>query len=115
MFSLSSDEVYWLTYDDLDRIGLRANWYDQLLVDRCKLDKQLEQGFLKEGSRFRFADEARVNIAYVAQCESRLTLTDGASNLRKLLFNSKPSSKHEKSFDQLAPRSRFTPIEDTLR
>jgi len=85
MFSLSSDEVYWLTYNDLDRIGLRANWYDQLLVDRCKLNKQLEQGFLKEGSRFRFADEARVNIAHVAQCESHLTFTEGASNLRKLL------------------------------
>jgi hypothetical protein len=93
MFALSSNEVYWLTWDDLD----------QLLVDRCKLNKQLEQGFMKEGSKFRYADEARVHIANVARCEEELTSTDGASNLRKLLSGMKPSPKPEKSFDQLVP------------
>lgn len=78
-------EVYWLKNEDLDRIGLRSSWYDQLLVDRCSLNKRLEQGFYKEGRAFQFAEEAKTHIAQVSRCAYGITSVEATSNLRKLL------------------------------
>jgi hypothetical protein len=42
MFGLASTEIYWLTEDDVLRLGERAHWWDQYLVARCNADKDLE-------------------------------------------------------------------------
>ena len=85
MFSLASNEIYWLTYADLDRIGPRANWFDQFMVSRCKLDKQLEQGFLAQGVSFPRAEEARANISQAATCAHNLTVEEAKGNLRRFV------------------------------
>jgi hypothetical protein len=85
MFSLASSEVYWLTVEDLDAIGPRPSWYDQFLVDRCRLNKELEQGYMREGEAFPLAGAAKANIAAAATCEYLFTATAADANLQKLL------------------------------
>ena len=85
MFSLASTEIYWLNYDDISSVGVRANWWDQLLVDRCKLDKQLDQGFLNEGDHFARAAEAREHISRVAACAYTISAEERKRNLKELL------------------------------
>lgn len=46
MFSNASDEIYLLSQKDKDAIGFRANWYEQMLVSKCGLDKKLENRYL---------------------------------------------------------------------
>lgn len=89
MFLLASDEVYWLPQRDIDRIGQRASWYDQLLVDRCGLNKELERGFQREGDRFRFAKEAKENIRHVAECGADMQAAEGEANLEQILAGNK--------------------------
>ena len=86
MFALASSEIYWLTFDDLDRIGPRAHWYDELMVSRCGLDKRLERGFIEMGDRFAEAAEANEHIHRVAVCAYTLTADEGEAALRRFAF-----------------------------
>ncbi|MBI4291292.1 MAG: hypothetical protein HY661_07435 [Betaproteobacteria bacterium] len=85
MFSLSSDEIYWLNGQDLDRLGLRANWWDQILVNRCNLDKRLERGFLKGGNSPQFTVRAMQHLRDIGACGYRISITESENNLAKLL------------------------------
>jgi hypothetical protein len=86
MFSLASSEIYWLTFDDLDRIGPRSHWYDELMVSRCGLDKRLERGFIELGDRFAEAAEAKEHIHRVSVCAYMLTADEGEAALRRFSF-----------------------------
>ena len=68
------------------RKGLRATWYDQLLVSRCKLDKQLESGYLSSGAR---EVDFMKNLNDVANCEMDIAQTEGKANLLKLIQESR--------------------------
>jgi hypothetical protein len=81
MFSLASNEAYWLTREDLGRIGARPSWYDQLLVDRCNLNKQLERD-LAEGKN---VGAALKQVREVSRCAYSLGAAQGLSNLYSLL------------------------------
>jgi hypothetical protein len=85
MFSLASTEIYWLTFEDLDNLGARANWWDQVLVARCGLDKKLEQGFSRMGESFARASEAKRHIRDLAICAYNISAEDRERNLRELL------------------------------
>lgn len=85
MFSRASDEVYWLDTADEERIGERAHWYDQVLVDRCGLDKELESGFANQGNEYPRLKEARENLEKVWQCSADLTAEESMSNLKAIL------------------------------
>ena len=85
MLSRTSNEVYWLTDDDINHIGRRASWYDQLLVERCGLNKRMEQGFLAEGDSFSHAKQARIHVGEVAACAYDLKINEGGVGLRKYL------------------------------
>lgn len=85
MFSRASDEVYWLDTADIDRIGERAHWYDQILVDRCGLNKELEAGFANEGNEYPRLKEAKENLENVWRCQANLTAEESASNLQVIL------------------------------
>jgi hypothetical protein len=86
MLSQASNEIYWLTFDDIDLIGPRAHWYDQLLVSRCALDKTLERGRLKYGKSYPKAAEAMQHIGDVARCAYMLTADEGEAALRRFAF-----------------------------
>jgi hypothetical protein len=88
MFSLSSKEIYWLDVNDLARIGARANWWDQVLVDRCKLNKRLVQGYLDEGESFHSAAKAKQHIHDIAACGYEISGKEGEKNLLKVLRTS---------------------------
>jgi hypothetical protein len=47
MFQRSSDEVLWLTRNQLDEIGLRPPWYEQFLIAKCGLDKSVERRYFE--------------------------------------------------------------------
>lgn len=80
MFSLASTEIYWLTWEDLDRLGTRANWWDQVLVDRCRLNKKLEQVR---------GPEALKHISDVAACAYDISAEERLRNLDQLLTQPK--------------------------
>lgn len=82
----SSEEIYWLTETDLDRIGIRPPWYEQLLIARCGLDIALENKLLAPGTHSQDDWEAyKKNTSKVLNCESNLIEPDLA-DLRKELF-----------------------------
>lgn len=89
MLSLSSTEIYWLTDTDLAAIGNRPNWYDQLLVDRCQLNKSLENGYRSEGNNFKYAAEAITNLKSVFECAYIFSSDEGVKNIKSLATNRK--------------------------
>jgi len=49
MFEHASNEIHWLTNDELQRqLGPRPPWYEEFLIARCGLDKAVEQRYLAE-------------------------------------------------------------------
>lgn len=44
----ASTEMYYLNQSDKELLGRRQPWFEQLLISRCKLDKQRESDFLRE-------------------------------------------------------------------
>jgi hypothetical protein len=49
MFEHASNEIHWLTDDELYRqLGKRPPWYEEFLIARCGLDKAVEQRFLED-------------------------------------------------------------------
>jgi hypothetical protein len=89
MFSLASTEIYWLNWEDLNRLGTRANWWDQVLVDRCRLNKGLEQEYLNRGDDAPRAAEAKKHIHEVAVCSYEISAHERFRNLIQLLNASK--------------------------
>ena len=86
MFSLASTEIYWLNRRDLDAIGRRANWWDQVLVNRCKLDKRLEQKYLSGETHPQTREaEAEKHIYDVAVCAYEISAEERKRNLSNLL------------------------------
>jgi hypothetical protein len=85
MLSLASSEIYWLTREDLDRLGTRANWWDQLLVDQCQLNKELEQEYFNRGHESPRATEAEEHIRDVAICSYAISAEERMENLNQLL------------------------------
>ncbi len=43
MFTKSSNEVYWLNLEDIDRLGERPAWYEELIIARCNWDKRRDK------------------------------------------------------------------------
>jgi hypothetical protein len=66
-------------------IGIRANWWDQVLVDRCQLNKKLEFEYLSDGNESPRAAEARKHIHDVAVCAYSISADDRLKNLEQLL------------------------------
>ena len=88
MFNLASSEIQWLDAVDLKAVGRRAPWWDQVLVDRCKLDKQLEAEYywLRPGSHIEaMAEKAEKHFHDVAQCAYFLSAEDRGRATRSLL------------------------------
>lgn len=46
-FQRSSQEIYWLSEDDLSRIGNRSSWYEEWLIARCPEYPIAEKAFLR--------------------------------------------------------------------
>jgi hypothetical protein len=93
MFSLSSSEAYWLTETDVNNLGPRALWYDQLLVDRCGLDKSLYENFRLNAIPEKDKDRAKAHIAEVDRCSWEQIAVEREAALRKALASRKPSPK----------------------
>lgn len=89
MFSLASSEIYWLTYDDIRSIGRRANWWDQVLVDRCQLNKKLEFEYLSNGDDSPLAAQALKHLHDVAVCAYNISADDRLRNLDQLVKQTK--------------------------
>jgi hypothetical protein len=85
MFSLASSEIYWLTHEDIASLGRRAHWWDQVLVDRCMLNKELELELLSRGDFSPRAAHAKRHIREVAECAYNISADDRLKNLNRLL------------------------------
>jgi hypothetical protein len=85
MFSMASTETYWLTPSDIASLGRRAHWWDQVLIDRCHLDKELEQEYLNLGRLAPRALSAEAHIRQVAICGFELSDAERTQNLRAAL------------------------------
>jgi len=43
MFSLASNEIYWLDDNDLHDLGHRPAWYDQYILSKCGFDTKMQE------------------------------------------------------------------------
>lgn len=89
MFSMASTEISWLGWEDLNNLGTRAVWWDQVLVDRCKLNKDLEQEYLKNGDEAPRLALAKRHIYEVAKCSYDISADERLKNLKELLASPK--------------------------
>lgn len=80
MFSRSSTDIHWLSDDELEQLGWRAPWYEELLVARCGLDTQKEKNALASED-----PKAKEWLKHVADCASLLTAPDADKNLNAAL------------------------------
>ena len=85
MFSMASTEISWLDREDLNSLGARAVWWDQVLVDRCKLNKELEQEYLKNGDESPRVSLAKEHLFKVAKCSYDISADERLKNLKELL------------------------------
>lgn len=52
MFQRASTEVYWLSTDEIEnQLGRRPPWFEQYLIAKCGLDKQLERDYFQTNNR----------------------------------------------------------------
>jgi hypothetical protein len=80
MFSRSSTDIHWLSDDELEQLGWRAPWYEELLVARCGLNTQKEKDALASED-----PKAKEWLKHVADCASLLTAPDADRNLNAAL------------------------------
>ena len=78
MFSLSSEEIYWLSMEDRERIGTRPPWYDQYILSKCGFNSRKEYD---AASRLVRGDESQRPIMMKwAKCEGDAALDQGIEN-----------------------------------
>jgi hypothetical protein len=73
MNQTSSAQVYWLDDEDLDRIGSRPAWYEELMIAKCGFNKRLEETFMntpKHATQYNSISAAyKADVYRVALCE----------------------------------------------
>lgn len=77
MFSMASNEAYWLTESELDVVGSKPAWFDQYILSRC--------GF---NSRMFFETVLAKGYAQAkewANCEQKIMIEQGRLNIAKYL------------------------------
>jgi len=76
MFANSSEEIHWLTEGELERLGLRAPWFQEYVLAQCGLSAEKEKAGLSsaEGSA------ANIEIKNLYACEANATYHDAAVN-----------------------------------
>jgi ATP-dependent protease ClpP protease subunit len=85
MFSLSSDDIYWLTMKDIKNVGYRASWFEQLLIDRCKWNKELHEGYSLYGPKYARAAEAEAMFRRAGACSYEVTENEARANFSKII------------------------------
>jgi hypothetical protein len=76
IFAKASTDVHWLSDHELEQLGTRAPWYEEILVARCGLNTREEAIALK-------SDDVQSNnkLKAVAGCAANLTYADAEKNL----------------------------------
>src|ERR1035441_7529559 len=86
MFEHASNEIHWLTNDELEQLGTRPPWYEEFLIARCGLDKSVEQRFRADPNN----DVLLSQLMTVFECGVHLTRTDA----QKAFDNAVAESHH---------------------
>lgn len=84
VFSLASTEIHWLTGSETDRLGLRAPWWEQTLIARCKLDRALEQRLLAGKLDPEGHKRALQHTGEVAECAFDISVKERTQYLNSL-------------------------------
>jgi hypothetical protein len=85
MFNLASTEIHWLEGHELEQLGLRSPWWDQMLVSRCKLNKRLEYAYLRRERSEEVSAAAEKHFDEVAKCAYELSADDRDEAVRRFL------------------------------
>jgi len=80
MFARASSDIHWLSDYELDQLGTRAPWYEEVLIARCGLNTREEAIALK-------SDDVQSNnkLKAVSDCAANLTYSDAERNLNAAL------------------------------
>lgn len=83
MFSLASDEIYWVSSEDDDKLGQRPYWFDQYMVSKCGFNSRK---YFDAVTRLRRGSESeRPQILRWTNCEVDTTMDRGLENAKKYL------------------------------
>lgn len=87
MFNLGSTETHWLTENEIESIGKRSPWWDQMLIDRCNLDKDLIKNRYEHGFNSTLNQQASMHYTEVYECAHRILEDDRYKNFNKFISN----------------------------
>jgi ATP-dependent protease ClpP protease subunit len=92
----SSSEIYWLSREEIDSIGVRPAWYEEALMARCGLDKHLENEMLytdANSPRWNvLAPQYKRNLMRVSLCEKAFVAPE-ISRLKGMLQPPVPAKR----------------------
>jgi ATP-dependent protease ClpP protease subunit len=78
MFAKASTDIHWLSDAELEQLGFRPPWYEEVLVARCGLNT-------REESIAWDSDSVPANAKAVSLCAAKLTAPDAEKNLTAAL------------------------------
>ena len=79
MFQRASTEIHWLTRHELvEEIGIWQTWYEQYLIARCGLDKELEKKAYREADKDLF-----LYLGKIGACGKKLTAKESSAFIWK--------------------------------
>jgi hypothetical protein len=83
MFAKASSDIHWLSEAELEQLGLRPPWYEEVLVARCGLKAR---GEFEEIDAFGGGNiQAHSELKAVLDCAANLTYPDAERSLNAAL------------------------------
>jgi hypothetical protein len=79
MFANASTDIHWLSWDELQHLGLRPPWWEEELIARCGLNPAQEAEWVNSGGPEESA--ARAMFDAVTYCQANLALPEAEKNL----------------------------------
>ena len=81
MFANASSEIHWLSWDELQQVGLRPAWWEEILIARCGLNPAQETAALNTAGGFEESTPASAMLRAVTYCQANLALPEAEKNL----------------------------------
>jgi hypothetical protein len=83
MFANASTEIHWLSWDELQQVGLRPPWWEEVLIARCRLNPTQEAAGMNAG--LEEGTPAAIMVRTVSECQANLSAPEAEKNLNAAL------------------------------
>jgi hypothetical protein len=81
MFANASTEIHWLSWDELQQVGLRPPWWEEVLIARCGLNPVQEAAAMNAPDGLGEGTPADIMLKGVSDCQANLSAPEAEKNL----------------------------------